>query len=38
MELTTIATHPKGFALMTEDLQPGITMNSTINESQSMIS
>jgi hypothetical protein len=37
MELRTIATHPKGFALMTEDLQPKITVNSAINGSQSMI-
>jgi hypothetical protein len=37
MEPTTIATHPKGFALMIEDLQLGITMNSAINWSQSTI-
>jgi hypothetical protein len=35
--LTIIATHPKGFALMTEDLQPEITVNSTIYGSQFMI-
>jgi hypothetical protein len=33
MGLTIIATHPKGFALMMEDLQPEITVNSTINGS-----
>jgi hypothetical protein len=26
-----MATHPKGFALMPEDLQPRITMDSIIN-------
>jgi hypothetical protein len=31
MEPTTIATHPKGFALMKEDLQPEITVNSKIS-------
>jgi hypothetical protein len=30
--LTIIATHSKGFALMTEYLQPRIIVNSTINE------
>jgi hypothetical protein len=35
--LTIIATHPNWFALMTEDLQSGITVNSTINRSQSTI-
>jgi hypothetical protein len=33
-ELTIMATHPKELALMTEDLQPKITMDSTINEPQ----
>jgi hypothetical protein len=37
MGLTTIATHPKGFALMTKNLQLEITVNSTINGSQSTI-
>jgi hypothetical protein len=32
--LTIMATHPKGFALMTDDLQPRITMDLTINGSQ----
>jgi hypothetical protein len=32
--LTIIATHPKGFALMIEDLQPRITVDLTINGSQ----
>jgi hypothetical protein len=31
--LTIITTRRKGFALMTEDLQPEITMDSTINGS-----
>jgi hypothetical protein len=31
MELIIMATHPKGFALMTKDLQSGINVNSTIN-------
>jgi hypothetical protein len=35
--LTTIAAHPKEFTLMTGDLQPEITVNSTINGSQSMM-
>jgi hypothetical protein len=34
MKLTIIATHPKGFDLVTEDLQPRITVDSTINGSQ----
>jgi hypothetical protein len=34
MGLTTIATHPKGFSLMTEDLHPRITVDSIINGSQ----
>jgi hypothetical protein len=29
-----MATHPKGLALMTEDLQPRITVDLTINRSQ----
>jgi hypothetical protein len=29
--LTIMATHPKGFALMTEDLRPRTTVDSTIN-------
>jgi hypothetical protein len=29
-----MTTHPKELALMTEDLQPKITVDSTINESQ----
>jgi hypothetical protein len=37
MGLIIIATHPKGFPLMTEDLQPEITVNSVINGSQFMI-
>jgi hypothetical protein len=37
MGLTIIATHPKGFALMIEDLQLRITVNLTINGSQFMI-
>jgi hypothetical protein len=32
-----MATHPKGFALMTEDLQARITVDSTINGSRFMI-
>jgi hypothetical protein len=36
--LTTMAIHPKGFALMTEDLQPRIIVDSTINGSRFMIS
>jgi hypothetical protein len=35
--LTTTAAHRKGFALTIEDLQPEITVNSTINGSQSTI-
>jgi hypothetical protein len=35
--LTIIVAHPKGFALMIEDLRSGITVNSTINGSQSII-
>jgi hypothetical protein len=35
--LTIIATHPKGLALMTEDLQPEIIVNSTMNKSESTI-
>jgi hypothetical protein len=31
--LTIIATHPKGVALMIEDLQPRITVDLTINRS-----
>jgi hypothetical protein len=37
MGLTIIATHPKGFALMTGYLQPEITVNSTISRCQSTI-
>jgi hypothetical protein len=37
MGLTIITTYPKGFALMTEDPQPRITMDSTINGSRFMI-
>jgi hypothetical protein len=37
MGLIVIATHPKEFALMSEDLQPEITVNSTINGSESTI-
>jgi hypothetical protein len=33
MELTTMATHPKGFASMTEGLRPGITVNTIISGS-----
>jgi hypothetical protein len=32
--LTIMATHPKGLALMTEDIQPRITVDLTINGSQ----
>jgi hypothetical protein len=32
-----MATHPKGFTLMTEDLQPETAVNSAINGSQSTI-
>jgi hypothetical protein len=38
MRLIIIATHPKGFALVTEDLQPRITVDSTINGSRFTIS
>jgi hypothetical protein len=34
MRLTIMATHLKGFALMTEDLQPRITVDLTINWSR----
>jgi hypothetical protein len=37
MGLTTTAAHLREFASMTEDLQLEITMNSTINGSQSII-
>jgi hypothetical protein len=37
MEPATIVTHPKGLALMIEDLQLGITVSSAINVSQSTI-
>jgi hypothetical protein len=37
MGLTIIVAHPKGFALMTEDLRSVITVNSAINGSQSII-
>jgi hypothetical protein len=37
MGLIIIATHPKEFALMSEYLQPEITVNSTINGSESTI-
>jgi hypothetical protein len=32
-----MATHPKGFALMTEDLQPRIAVDLTINGSRFII-
>jgi hypothetical protein len=38
MEHTTIATHPKRFALIAEELQSGIIVNLVINGSRSMIS
>jgi hypothetical protein len=34
MGLTIIATRPKGFALMTEDLRPRITVDSTNRRSR----
>jgi hypothetical protein len=34
MILTIVATHPKGIALITEDLHPRITMDLTINSSR----
>jgi hypothetical protein len=37
MGLTTTTTHLREFASMAEDLQPGITMNSTIYRSKSTI-
>jgi hypothetical protein len=37
MGLTTTAAHLREFASMTEDLQPGITVNLAMNRSQSRI-